>query len=73
MSNLIFGSFFVFMGLYCLAGSILNWNWYSSNRKSRNILELFGRTGARIFYGLFGTALVLTGIFQLLTPASGAN
>jgi len=46
------------LGAYCLAGAIFNWNWFYHFSRSRFIVELAGRTAARIFYALLGAAMI---------------
>jgi hypothetical protein len=73
MGYVVFGSFLVFGGLFGLAGSILNWPWFFADRKARPIVRTFGRTGARIFYGILGVLMMLMGMFGVSFPPSGAN
>lgn len=61
----VFG-IFIFAGLFSLVSSILNFDWYFNNRRAATIVSWFGRTGARIFYGLLGIALIVAGILFLI-------
>ncbi len=47
------------IGAFVLLASIFNWNFFFENRKARLFMKLFGRTGARIFYGLLAIVLFL--------------
>jgi small neutral amino acid transporter SnatA (MarC family) len=57
---------FILAGLYSLAGSIFNWEWFFSSRRGSVLARLIGRTGARIFYGLLGLLLVGVGAAGVL-------
>lgn len=48
-------------GLFVLAGSAFNWDWYWERRRTALWIDLFGRTGARIFYGILGVAVLVGG------------
>ncbi|MEM8780999.1 MAG: immunity 17 family protein [Cyanobacteria bacterium P01_G01_bin.49] len=48
-------------GIFALCGAILNWDWYMNHRKARFFVKIFGRTGARIFYGILGVGLIILG------------
>lgn len=61
-----FGLIFVGIGLFSLCGAWFNWDWFMTARKARFFVTVFGRTGARIFYGLLGSAFVVAGILALL-------
>jgi predicted transporter len=69
----VLGSFLVFVGLFSVAGGILNWDWFFADRKAKPIVRSFGRTGARIFYVIIGLAVMTLGIIGFPPPPSGAN
>jgi small neutral amino acid transporter SnatA (MarC family) len=52
----------ILLGLFVLAGSIFNWEWFMTSRRASFMVRLLGRTGARIFYMLAGLVLVGLGI-----------
>lgn len=65
------GLFFIFAGLFAIAGSLLDWDWFMNNRKAKIFVKLFGRNGARIFYCLLGLAIAVLGFlitFGIITP-----
>ncbi|MDR1880600.1 MAG: immunity 17 family protein [Tannerellaceae bacterium] len=62
---------FVVAGLFSLVASIGNFDWYFSSRKASGIVQWFGRTGARIFYGLLGLLLIVCGVAFFLTGYKG--
>ena len=57
------GLLLIFVGLFSLAGAFFDWEWFMNNRKARLFVALFGRRGARIFYGLLGLTIVAFGVF----------
>lgn len=71
------GLLFIGAGIFGLAGSICNWDWFMNARKARFMVALLTRTGARIFYALLGLALftfgtlATFGIIDLAQNASG--
>jgi hypothetical protein len=59
--NILFTLVMVLSGLFSLVASICNWNFFFENRKAYLFVKLFGRNGARVFYGLLGLALIVAG------------
>ena len=53
-------------GAFSVAGAIADWDWFMESRKARFFVKVLGRTGARIFYGLLGLALIALGLAGLL-------
>jgi len=49
-------------GLFAIAGSVLDWEWFMSSRKARVFVNLLGRGGARVFYCLLGLAVAIIGL-----------
>ncbi|HLG41817.1 MAG TPA: immunity 17 family protein [Planctomycetota bacterium] len=63
---MVFGVVFILVGLFAVAASLLNWNFFFEHRKARVFVFLFGgRLGARIFYALLGAALIVLGVLGL--------
>jgi len=60
--NLIVGIVAVGVGLFSLAGAFLDWDFFMNHQKAVLIVKMLGRNGARVFYGLFGTGLIVLGI-----------
>ncbi len=52
-------------GLFSIAASLLNWDFFFDNRKASFMIKILGRNGARIFYGLLGLFLLFMG-YKLL-------
>ena len=48
-------------GLFSIAGAFFNWDFFINSRKAQLVVAIFGRTGARIFYGALGLAIVVLG------------
>jgi surface polysaccharide O-acyltransferase-like enzyme len=57
---------FILAGSISLAAALLNADWFFHSRKAATAVNRLGRNGARIFYGLLGTALIAAGILFLL-------
>jgi hypothetical protein len=53
-------------GAFAICGAFFNWEWFMDNDKTVIVVNLFGRTGARIFYGVLGIALVVMGVLMAL-------
>ncbi|MFH1230443.1 MAG: immunity 17 family protein [Planctomycetota bacterium] len=49
-------------GVFAICGAAFDWEFFMNHRKARFFIRLFGRTGARIFYGLLGIILVVIGV-----------
>ncbi|MGN1105294.1 MAG: immunity 17 family protein [Huintestinicola sp.] len=56
-------------GLFSIAGSFFNWDFFFNSRKARPFVKLIGRTGARIFYAILGAFIIFCGIMVLVSPA----
>ncbi|MEQ8221569.1 MAG: immunity 17 family protein [Candidatus Eremiobacterota bacterium] len=62
--NVIIGILIILSGLFSLISSIKNWEFFFSHTRARFLVRILGRTGARIFYGLLGSALFLGGLLM---------
>lgn len=67
------GLIFVAAGLFALCGGIFNWDWFMNHRKAQFLINLVSRTGARIFYAVFGLAFVVFGILFILGIIKDSN
>jgi len=56
---------FIFAGIFSLLASCFNWNWFFSAHKAEYIVKTFGLSGARLFYGFLGVALIACGLIGL--------
>ena len=61
MSNAVFGVLVALAGLFSIAASWFNWDWYFNNHRARLFVSLLGRQGARIAYAILGLVLVVLG------------
>ncbi len=57
---------FIALGLFSLTAAILNIDWYFKTSGAATFIKLFGRQGARVFYGFLGLALIACGVCGLL-------
>ena len=48
-------------GVFCICGAVLDWEWFMNSHKAKFFVKIFGRTGARIFDGLLGSAIATGG------------
>ncbi len=51
-------------GLVAIAGGLFNWDWFMNARKVQMVAKLLGRGGARVFYCLLGSAIVVLGLLM---------
>ena len=58
MKNILPSILFFCVALFSLLASVFNWGFFFNSRKSRFIVEILGRNGARIFYGILGICLI---------------
>jgi len=56
------GLFFVAIGVFVMCGAIFNWEFFMMHCKAWLLRTLFGRTGSRIVYVLFGAVFVVMGL-----------
>lgn len=54
------------VGVFAICGGVFDWDFFMNHRKARFFIRLLGRTGARIFYGLLGSGLVVTGTLMVM-------
>jgi hypothetical protein len=64
--ELLLSALFVSAGLFSLISSVLNFDWFFNSRRAATFVSMFGRTGARVFYGLLGLGLVVCGAIIFL-------
>ena len=49
-------------GAFCILGAVQDWDWFLESRKARIWVSMFGRGGARVFYGILGAVIVAIGV-----------
>lgn len=57
--NIVLFILFFLIGLFNLAASVFNWDWYFKSFQVGKLVKAFGRTGARVIYGLLGLLIIL--------------
>jgi len=57
---------FFILGAFSLISAIFNFNWYFETEGARFFVRHMGRSGARIFYALLGSALITCGVLGFL-------
>lgn len=62
--NLIIGILIILSGAFSLISSLKNWDFFFNHSRARFLVRIMGRTGARIFYGLLGSALITGGLLM---------
>ena len=45
-------------GAFSIAGALGDWPWFMGHRRARLFVAVFGRSGARIVYGILGGVLI---------------
>ncbi len=64
--EIFIGIVLIAAGIFSICGSIFNWEWYFSHWKARHMVDLFGRTGARVIYGLIGLIAMAGGVGYII-------
>ena len=64
---MVAGVLLILAGLFTMAGSMLNWNWFFNSSRARLIVAIFGRQGARIVYGILGILIIIFGILAMIS------
>jgi hypothetical protein len=60
------GLVLVAAGLFSICGAVFDWDWFINSYKARFFVSIFGRNGARIFYGILGLVIVVMGTLLTL-------
>lgn len=55
------GLVLVFGGLFAIVCSVCDFEWFMGSRKARGLVNLLGRTGARILYCILGAVILVIG------------
>jgi hypothetical protein len=55
------GLILVAAGIFSICGAAFDWDFFINSRKARFFVSTFGRTGARVFYGVLGLVIVVLG------------
>ncbi|MFT5526728.1 MAG: hypothetical protein ACI9G1_000145 [Pirellulaceae bacterium] len=62
----LFGLLIVAAGVFSICGAAFDWDFFMNSRKAQFIVGIFGRPGARIFYGLLGLGITVLGALLAL-------
>ena len=65
-NNWIFGVVFMLIGLFSLIASIKDWNFFFGSLKAKWVVNIIGRNGTRILYGILGIVIIIVGILAIL-------
>lgn len=57
---------FIFLGALSTIAALFNFEWYFQTSSARTFVNLLGRSGARILYGLLGLTLITCGVIGYL-------
>jgi small neutral amino acid transporter SnatA (MarC family) len=61
----------LFAGIFVIAASAFDWDWFFTNRKAIFFTNLLGRGGVRIFYCFLGLILLaLSYVMHSVGPAA---
>ncbi len=52
----------VLFGLFTIFCAWKDWDWFMEHHKARFFVLIFGRNGARIFYGILGLLMLGLGV-----------
>ena len=64
MSKQMFQCLFAILaGLFTIFCAAKDFDWFMNHHKARFFVNIFGRDGARVFYGILGVILMLLGVF----------
>lgn len=66
IQSLLVGGLLGGVGFFAVAAAVMDWTWFMNHRKARFFIQLFGRNGARVFYGLLGFGLMVFGMVMAL-------
>lgn len=48
-------------GTFTIVAAMADWEWFFTHPKAKFFVDRFGRSGARVFYGILGLTLVALG------------
>ena len=65
-TQVVVGLIFTVAGICTFVGAIRDSNWLLERRRARRFVSVVGRTGARIFYAIWGVGATFGGIVLLL-------
>ncbi|MDP2315902.1 MAG: immunity 17 family protein [Pseudomonadota bacterium] len=54
--------FMIGAGVFTVTAAAMDWEWFMNHRKAQFFVRIFGRLGARVFYGALGAFLLVIGM-----------
>lgn len=70
MLNIIAATIFVILGVLSISVSIFNFKWFFTSENGRSIVKIFGKIGARVFYGVAGGLILYMAYYLYNMPLS---
>ena len=58
----------LFLGIYFIVATIKDLDFFFEGKKAQRMVARFGRKFTRIFYGILGVVVIITGLFVVVTP-----
>ncbi|NCB39357.1 MAG: hypothetical protein EOM80_11375 [Erysipelotrichia bacterium] len=56
------GAIAVVCGIFTVVCATQDFDFFMNNRKAKFFVNIFGRNGARVFYGILGAVMIILGI-----------
>lgn len=70
MLNIIASVIFAILGALSIVAAIFNFEWFFSTENGKLVVKLFGRAGARLFYGVAGGLILYMAYYLYDVPVS---
>ena len=64
--NIAVGLIIIACGAFSICGGVFGWEWFMNNYKAKPLVAIFGRKGARIFYGILGGFIIVLGVLAMI-------
>lgn len=64
--NIAVGLIIIACGAFSICGGVFDWEWFMNNYKAKPLVAIFGRKGARIFYGILGGFIIVLGVLAMI-------
>ena len=70
MLNVIAAIMFAILGVLSISAAIFNFKWFFTSENGKLFVKLFGKKGARIFYGIVGVLVLYMAYYAYNMPIS---
>ncbi len=70
MLNVIAAIMFAILGALSISAAIFNFKWFFTSENGKLFVKLFGKKGARIFYGIVGVLVLYMAYYAYNMPIS---